>query len=38
MLYVDAANAPAVGLYASMGFTTHHVDRSYVADVPPAGT
>lgn len=36
MLYVDSANAAAVGLYASLGFTTHHVDRSYVADLPPA--
>ncbi len=30
MLYVDAANAPAVGLYRSMGLTTHHVDRAYI--------
>ncbi len=36
MLYVDAANTAAVKLYLSMGFTTHHVDRSYVADLPPA--
>lgn len=33
MLYVDRANTSAVGLYASMGFTTDHVDRAYVADV-----
>lgn len=30
MLYVDAANVAAVGLYASMGMATDHVDRSYV--------
>jgi mycothiol synthase len=30
MLYVDAANLAAVGLYTSMGMTTDHVDRSYV--------
>jgi len=33
MLYVDGANTAAVGLYASMGFSTDHVDRSYVVDV-----
>ena len=35
MLYVDGANTAAVTLYRSMGFTTDHVDRSYVADVAP---
>ena len=30
MLYVDAANVAAVELYASMGMTVDHVDRSYV--------
>lgn len=29
MLFVDAANAPAVGLYRSLGFVTSRVDRAY---------
>jgi mycothiol synthase len=29
MLYVDGANAAAVGLYTKLGFTTHRVDRAY---------
>lgn len=33
MLYVDAANSPAVGLYEALGFTVDHTDRAYTGDV-----
>ena len=36
MLYVDADNHPAVGLYEVMGFTLDHQDQAYVGDVKPA--
>jgi mycothiol synthase len=33
MLYVDAANAPAVTLYVKLGFTIDHIDRAYGGEV-----
>ena len=33
MLYVDATNAPAIAMYTKLGFTTDHVDRSFVGSV-----
>lgn len=38
MLYVDAANRPAVKLYVDLGFSVNHIDRAYTGDVLPASS
>jgi mycothiol synthase len=35
MLYTEADNTTAIGLYRSLGFTFDHVDRSYRLAAPP---
>jgi ribosomal protein S18 acetylase RimI-like enzyme len=35
MLYVDADNVRARGLYDKLGFTLHHIERAYSGDVAP---
>ncbi|MBM3659251.1 MAG: mycothiol synthase [Actinobacteria bacterium] len=35
MLFVDAANTPAVGLYRALGFVTSRIDRAYGTDLAP---
>ena len=36
MLYVDADNAPAMAVYSSLGFASHHSELAFVGDVEAA--
>lgn len=38
MLWVEGSNEPAQRLYRSLGFTLHHLDRTYTGEVPPKST
>lgn len=35
LLYVDAENAPALAMYAALGFAVHHTEHAFAGDVAP---